>query len=144
MMLQGWQEEHTVYGRVYGRVVCGAVHQLQVWRGGSAPVMERRSGVSGDEKEASWLGQLWLWMGEHGIKVRLRGASATARKREEAIVDYPLGRKQRMAVVAGCASAGIRYKSDILSGMGCMCGRRCCLGVFGTQMSGRRCYVSGI
>jgi hypothetical protein len=37
------------------------VHQLQVRRGESAPVMERRSGVSGDEKGASRLGQLWLW-----------------------------------------------------------------------------------
>jgi hypothetical protein len=43
MMLQGWQEEHTVYGRV----VRGAVHQLQVRTGGSAPVMERQNGIRG-------------------------------------------------------------------------------------------------
>jgi hypothetical protein len=33
--------------------------------------------------------------------------------RKEAIVDYPRGRKQRLAVVAGCASAGIHMRDGV-------------------------------
>jgi hypothetical protein len=75
--------------------------------------------VTGDKADITWLGQLWVRMGKHDVRVRLRGASASSNNSEPFVVDQGFRGKTRAKVAEGGAKAGVWcINQTCLCGMG--------------------------
>jgi len=111
-----WQEHDTVFGKV----MRGAVWQMQIDSGSSDLVLESRySGEGRPAVEDTWLGMLWQWMSSSGMQIRLKGRAANVPcKGSQCDCDRELlsnlrGYPRKMAA-DGCSKFGVHNVSDLL------------------------------
>jgi hypothetical protein len=111
-----WQE----YDTVFGKVMRGAVWQMQIDSGSSDLVLESRySGEGRPAVKDTWLGVLWQWMSSSGMQIRLKGRVAKVScKGNQCDCDRELlsnlrGSTRKLAA-EGCSMFGVHNVSDLL------------------------------
>ena len=102
---------------MFGRMMRGAVAAMQRECPGKELVCHGRYGGGNNPKvRDTWLGQLWQWMSESKLQLRLDGHTACVEKGEPLLTELAgLGPVQRALVRDGGGAHGVYRRSDLLA-----------------------------
>jgi hypothetical protein len=103
------RREHCLWSGNKRCCTTAAANAGRSWAGNG----EKRWSGGWHVADRTWMGQLWIWMGKHDVRVRLRGGSATSNNSSPFVVDHGFRGETRAEVAEGCGRAGVVHKSDL-------------------------------